>query len=54
MGRPALLLGMDALKLFERVSVDFANRRVKLLAPGHSRFEPGSRMAAGLRAAGRV
>jgi predicted aspartyl protease len=45
MGRPALLLGMDALALFERVSVDFANRRVTLLAPGHSRFEPGSRMA---------
>ena len=46
MGRPALLLGMDALKLFERVSVDFANRRVKLLAPGHSRFDVGVRVAA--------
>ena len=33
MGRPALLLGMDALRLFERVSVDFPNRRVRLLAP---------------------
>lgn len=31
--RPALLLGMDALRLFERVSVDFPNRRVRLLAP---------------------
>ena len=30
--RPALLLGMDALRLFERVSVDFPNRRVRLLA----------------------
>jgi predicted aspartyl protease len=29
--RPALLLGMDALQLFERVSVDFANRRVRVL-----------------------
>jgi predicted aspartyl protease len=29
--RPALLLGMDALHLFERVSVDFANRRVRVL-----------------------
>jgi predicted aspartyl protease len=47
MNRPALLLGMDALKLFERVSVDFANRRVKLLAPGHSRFDPGTRLARG-------
>jgi predicted aspartyl protease len=33
MRRPALLLGMDALRLFERVSVDFPNRRVRLLAP---------------------
>jgi predicted aspartyl protease len=31
MDRPALLLGMDALRLFERVSVDFANRRVRLM-----------------------
>ncbi|MBV9932337.1 MAG: aspartyl protease family protein [Alphaproteobacteria bacterium] len=34
--RPAILLGMDALKLFERVSVDFGNRRVRLLTPGRS------------------
>lgn len=27
--RPALLLGMDALRLFERVSVDFANKQVR-------------------------
>jgi hypothetical protein len=32
--RSARLLGMDALPLFERVSVDFPNRRVRLLAPG--------------------
>jgi len=31
--RPAVLLGMDALRLFHRVSVDFANRRVRLLTP---------------------
>ena len=31
--RPALLLGMDALRLFDRVSVDFANRRVSFLLP---------------------
>lgn len=35
--RPALLLGMDALQLFERVSVDFANRKVRLL-PGDTSF----------------
>jgi predicted aspartyl protease len=31
--RPALLLGMDALRLFERVSVDFANRKIRFLSP---------------------
>jgi predicted aspartyl protease len=34
--RPALLLGMDALRLFERISVDFANRKVRLLPPARS------------------
>ncbi|HYD36033.1 MAG TPA: retroviral-like aspartic protease family protein [Allosphingosinicella sp.] len=42
--RPALLLGMDALKLFERVSVDFPNRRVRLLPPG-SAERTGTRLA---------
>lgn len=28
--RPAVLLGMDALQLFEHVSLDFTNRRVRL------------------------
>ena len=46
LSRPALLLGMDALKLFDRVSVDFANRRVRLMAPGHSLGEVGIRLAA--------
>ena len=36
MDRPAILLGMDALQLFDRVSVDFANRRVRLLLPDSS------------------
>lgn len=31
MDRPALLLGMDALQLFQRVSVDFPNHRVRVL-----------------------
>jgi predicted aspartyl protease len=45
MDRPALLLGMDALRLFDRVSVDFPNRRVRLL--GRSRSErAGSQFAA--------
>ncbi|HET9427238.1 MAG TPA: retropepsin-like aspartic protease [Allosphingosinicella sp.] len=36
--RPAILLGMDALRLFGRVSIDFANRRVRLL-PTESRID---------------
>jgi len=43
--RPAILLGMDALRLFDRVSIDFANRRVRL-APPSSRLERPVRMAA--------
>ena len=31
--KPALLLGMDALKMFRRVSIDFANREVRLTMP---------------------
>jgi predicted aspartyl protease len=30
---PALLLGMDALKLFRRVDIDFANRQLRLKLP---------------------
>ncbi len=47
--RPALLLGMDALRLFERVSVDFPNRRVRLL-PAGSAARPGTRLAEAERA----
>ena len=31
--RPALLLGMDAMKLFRRVQIDFPNRTLRLLLP---------------------
>lgn len=34
--QPAMLLGMDALRLFERVSVDFANKQVRFIMPGVS------------------
>ncbi|HEX8308472.1 MAG TPA: retroviral-like aspartic protease family protein [Allosphingosinicella sp.] len=43
--KPALLLGMDALRLFDRVSVDFPNRRVRLLGGSRSQIE-GDRFAA--------
>ena len=38
--RPAILLGMDALQLFERVSLDFATRRVRLQMPGNPVTRP--------------
>jgi predicted aspartyl protease len=44
--KPALLLGMDALRLFDRVSVDFANRKVRFMAPELSGFAAPTRMAA--------
>jgi predicted aspartyl protease len=44
--RPAILLGMDALRLFERVSIDFANRRVRLLPPPFGAVESRTRYAA--------
>jgi predicted aspartyl protease len=50
--RPAMLLGMDALALFDRVSVDFANRRVEFGLPGISSRDTGVRLA--LRAGGQA
>lgn len=44
--RPALLLGMDALRLFERVSVDFANKQVKFLPPDTSALDRRTVLAA--------
>lgn len=34
--KPALLLGMDALRLFDRVSVDFASKQVRFMLPDSS------------------
>ena len=34
--RPSLLLGIDALRAFEKVSIDFANKKLRLLLPEHS------------------
>lgn len=36
LGRPAMLLGMDTLRAFRRVSVDFAQRKVRFLLPDGS------------------
>nr|WP_295370854.1 retroviral-like aspartic protease family protein [uncultured Sphingosinicella sp.] len=42
---PALLLGMDALRLFDKVSVDFANRKVRFTHPDVSGVTLRTRMA---------
>lgn len=43
--RPAILLGMDALKLFDRVLIDFSNRRVGFDPPKGVALEPKARVA---------
>ena len=35
--RPALLLGMNAMRAFDRVSIDFAAKKVRFVLPGSSR-----------------
>ncbi len=44
--QPALLLGMDALRLFDRVSVDFANKQVRFILPDTSALGGAMRVAA--------
>ncbi|QEH81437.1 hypothetical protein EIK56_26455 [Sphingomonas sp. C8-2] len=43
--RPSVLLGMDALRLFDRVSIDFANRNVRFLMPGDAWQVPPPQLA---------
>jgi hypothetical protein len=39
--RPALLLGMNALRAFDVVSIDFTARRMRVLLPGRSEIRGG-------------
>jgi predicted aspartyl protease len=41
--RPALLLGMNAMRAFKKVSIDFAKRRFRVVVPEHS--EADARLA---------
>lgn len=50
--RPALLLGMDSLSLFDRVEIDFPNRRVVFDLPDGATRQTGQRFAANLTAQG--
>lgn len=38
--RPALLLGMDAMRAFDRVSIDFAQKKLRLLLREHGSLQP--------------
>ena len=42
-GKPALLLGMNAIRAFKKVSIDFANRKFRVVLAEHSELE--TRMA---------
>src|SRR4029078_256555 len=35
--RPAMLLGMNAIRAFKKVSIDFAHRKLRRVVPAHSR-----------------
>jgi predicted aspartyl protease len=48
--RPALLLGMDALRMFERVTVDFANRKASFDLPDEIAGKPSAGAKAGAQA----
>lgn len=50
--RPALLLGMDSLSLFDRVEIDFPNRRVVFDLPDAAQRQTGQRMASNIVARG--
>jgi hypothetical protein len=50
--RPALLLGMDSLSLFDRVEIDFPNKRVVFDLPERASRDPALRYAAAGIAAG--
>ena len=38
-GKPALLLGMNTIRAFKRVSIDFANRKLRVVLPEHSELD---------------
>lgn len=43
--RPALLLGMDSLRLFDRIEIDFPNRRIIFDLPDRAGRDIGQRLA---------
>lgn len=43
--KPALLLGMDCLQMFDRIEIDFVNRRIVLDLPDAASRKPDQRLA---------
>jgi hypothetical protein len=37
--RPAMLLGMNAIRAFKKVSIDFANRKFRVVLPEESQLD---------------
>jgi hypothetical protein len=37
--KPALLLGMNAMRAFKKVSIDFASRKLRVVLPEHSALD---------------
>jgi hypothetical protein len=37
--KPALLLGMNAMRAFKKVSIDFASRKLRVVVPEHSALD---------------
>ncbi len=50
--KPALLLGMNAIRAFKKVSIDFATRKFRVVVPESSALDVD--LAAGRRPAGRI
>jgi len=44
---PALLLGMNAMRAFDRISIDFASKKVRFVLPGTSMRQSVRLAAAG-------
>ena len=45
--KPAMLLGMNAMRAFDRISIDFSTKKVRFVLPGTSMREPVRLAAAG-------
>jgi hypothetical protein len=52
--RPAMLLGMNAIRAFKKVSIDFANRKLRVVLPEHSEADVRMARALPLRTSSRL